>query len=172
LTHYEKSGSIGIVLKRYRKKTETEKALHAIKLWDMSPVKLQYTFGGDASEWGRILKGQHQVHGEYLAVCKEINIRRHDATITWQAAKKKYGKRTRNGGIVPRTRNVLRDIYNYHEEQVFEKRISNIFSDSDDGYDYGNLAYSFYSEGPHLPESHEEDQNTRRDFLNSLKVKL
>jgi hypothetical protein len=65
----------------------------------------------------------------------------------------------------------LKDLgYNYHEEQIFEKRISNIFSDSDDGYDYGDLAYSFHSEGPHLPESYEEDQNTRRDFLDSLKV--
>jgi hypothetical protein len=56
----------------YRKKTETEKALYAIKLWDMSPVKLQYTFGGDAAEWGRILKGQHQAHGEYLVSVHKV----------------------------------------------------------------------------------------------------
>jgi hypothetical protein len=118
--------------------------------------------------WGRILKGQHQAHGEYLAICKEIVACGYDAITTWVAARKRYRRRTRNGGIVPRTRNVLNDIYNYHEEQIFEKRISNIYSD---GYsDYGNLADSFYSEGPHFPESHEEEQNTRRDFLDSLKV--
>jgi hypothetical protein len=159
----------------YLKKIETEtgKAIRIIKSWGMRPVRLQYTFGGDASEWGRILKGQHQPHGEYLAICKEINLRRYDATTTWEAAKKKYGKRTRNGGIVPRTRNVLNDVWQYYEQQMFEDRQRGVYFDPDTGdpaNDYYNAMDDFYNEGPHFPEEYKEVQNARRDFLSSLKV--
>jgi hypothetical protein len=134
--------------KLYRRKTETEKALHAIKLWGMSPVKLQYTFGGIASEWGRILKGRHQARGEYLAVLKEINTYGYKAVVTWAAAKKKgYGKRTRKGGIVPRTRSVISDIQAFYEEQIFERQLVIDEVYYDDPGDVYDRFVDFYSEG-------------------------
>ncbi|MDR1618461.1 MAG: hypothetical protein LBS06_05360 [Treponema sp.] len=160
--------------KLYRKKTETEKALHAIKLWGMHPVKLQYIFGGDASEWGRILKGQHQAHGEYLAICKEINTHGYDAITTWAASKKKYGKRTRNGGIVPRTKHVFDDLYAFNVNRIIMNRIEKHVTGFEDQYDeyifYCEQGMDIYAHGEQYPRTYFEEQTIRKNFLDSLKV--
>jgi hypothetical protein len=157
--------------KLYRKKTETEKALLAIKLWDMSPVKLQYTFGGDASEWGRILKGQHQPHGVYLAICKDINIFGYKAIFTMQAARKKYARKTRHGGIVPRTRNVLYDFDQFVREKIILKRMMSIrFADLYDGYIYYQDEMQCLAQCEIDFESREEENSVERNFLDSLDV--
>jgi hypothetical protein len=156
---------IEIMPKLYRKKTETEKALHAIKLWDMSPVKLQYTFGGVASEWGRILKEQHQPHGVYLAICKEIAVQGDDAFFTWQA-NKRLGNKTRKGGVVPRTKDVFELYDNFRIEKIVATKMRGC---SEDFYDYymDAMVEMSYEELPRF-ESPEERHNTERAFLDSL----
>jgi hypothetical protein len=157
-----------VMHKKFRILTETEKAVRTIKSWEMTPVKLQCTFGGDASEWGRILKGQHEAHGEYLAICREINTRGYKATITWPAAKMKYGKRTRKGTIVPRTRNVLNDFDWFLLERAIDTKIKNMnFEDSYDAYlYYENADLNLGDLSPF--ESYEEEKSVERDFLESL----
>ncbi|MDR0684479.1 MAG: hypothetical protein LBF83_05070 [Spirochaetaceae bacterium] len=155
--------------KLYRKKTETEKALHAIKLWDMSPVKLQYTFGGVASEWGRILKGQHQPHGEYLTILREIAKQGSNAFFTW-AANKKLGKKTRKGGVVPRTKKVFGLYEEFQREKIVEKRMRGIYFD--DSYSYYDecrtaMIEISYEELLYFGLT-EEEQGTREDFLDFL----
>jgi hypothetical protein len=135
----------------------------------MSPVKLQYTFGGDASEWGRILKGQHQPHGVYLAICKEINTFGYKAVFTMQAARKRYAKKTRHGGIVPRTRNVLYDFDQFVRGKIIEKRMMSIsFEDAYDGYIYYQNEMRYLEQYEINFESYEEENSAEGDFLDSL----
>jgi hypothetical protein len=157
--------------KHYRKLTEIEKALRFIKERGWAPVQLQYLFGGDASEWGRLLIGQHQPHGEYLGFCKEINNHGSDVLFALQvAARKGYNKKTRKGKIVPRTKDVFGDLEYFRIDQIVEKESRNVFFE--DYYDaqeyyYRETEYIFQN-GPMAPQSYEDEQNTRKEFLNSL----
>jgi hypothetical protein len=156
---------------RYRKLTETEKAIILIKEMDLTPLGLQNKFGGDAGEWGRILKGQHSPHGEHLSICKEINNHGYDASYTLQVARKGYGKKTRKDKIVPHSKAVFNALENFRMNQIIKSRLRNCYF-GDDFESYEKEEYRIYeevySEGPHYYESHEDEENTRRDFLISL----
>jgi nuclear transport factor 2 (NTF2) superfamily protein len=160
------------MVKLYWKKTETERAVHIIKTLGMTTTMSQYTFGGNASEWGRILKGQHQAHGEYLAVCKEINTHWRHRYNHLEGRQKEIWEKNTKGGIVPRTKHVFNDLYAFNANRIIMDRIKKYafaFADEYDEYifycEQGELIYAY---GEQYPRTYFDDQTIRRDFLASL----
>jgi hypothetical protein len=89
-----------------------------------------------------------------------------------QAARKKYGKKTRNGGIVPHTRNVLNDFNYFLLERTVNNKMQNMyFEDSYDDYmHYQNAMADACEEEPPAFESYEEEKVAEREYLDSLEV--
>jgi hypothetical protein len=166
-------------MKRYRKKTELEIALWPIisSLGRMpTPKELNRILGGDLSDWGRILKGQQKISGEYHARLELLKGGVDGAQFELRAAEasKKYGERTRKGRIVPHTKNIYNDVNNFHVEQLFNNEMSDVdFEDSYDKYmAYREFTYDLYQSGDLLQKTFFEEQTIRRDFLKKKKKKL
>jgi hypothetical protein len=135
----------------------------------LTPLKLQNLFGGDAGEWGRIIIGQHSPHGEHLAICKEINKHGYDASFTLAGARKGVGKKTRKGTVRPCGEDVFNALEDFRAEKFAEEKCQNFYSE--DGSDFLDDYYAIladWSEEPHYYESHEDEENTKEEFLNSL----
>ena len=163
-------------MKCYRKKTELEIALWPIisSLGRMpTPGEMNRYLGGDKSHWGRILKGQQKIAGEYHARLKLLKEGIDNAQFVLRVAETstKYGERTRKGRLVPHTKNIYNDINNFHVEQLFNNETRDVnFDDSYDEYmAYRDFQFDLYQEGHFsLPRTYFEEQAIRKDFLNSL----
>jgi len=138
--------------------------------YKLTANKLQEILGGDNRHWGRILKGAAVAKGPYLAgleILKEHGIH---ANYILACAEKtnRYGHKNRNGNLVVHSANIFNDQQNFYENKVLERRLENVPFDDMDGFIYYRELDSFYSEGPHRPESFEEFLEMQMDFLESL----
>jgi hypothetical protein len=160
--------------KYYRKLTDTEKALRRLES-DLGNKPnchdLVSLIGGSPGVWGRILQGKGIPCGEYLAKIKFIKDYGIEAGEHWAFAEKspRYGQVTRKGKTAPHIRNLFSDIENFREQQIFEKMVNVKCTSSEDYYDYYIRAMEdFYREGPHYPESYEEERIARKEYFDSL----
>jgi hypothetical protein len=164
-----------MIMKRYRKKTDLEIALSPIvsSLGRMPTSKeLNRILGGAPSDWGRILKGQQKISGEYHARLKLLKDGIDDAQFKLRAAEKskKYSERTRRCRLVPHKKTVYNDMYSFQAERIIERKMSGmLFEDTYEGYTvYCDLAFDLYQSGDCFPQTYFEEQILRRDFLNDL----
>jgi hypothetical protein len=131
-------------------------------------------FCGDASEWGRILKGQHEARGEYLAVCSDINTMGYKSIAMWKFVKKKYGKLARKGKLVPRTKQAVYAFDSFRRAEIIHKILNMHFYDIDDEYkyycDYCDREREMIEMEMPLFESYEEEKNAEQEFLDSLTI--
>ena len=119
-------------MKRYRKRTELEIALFPfIKILGRmpTPTELVNKLGGSPHDWGRILKGQQKIAGEYRAklecVKKDgIDNTRYGLKIA-EMMKEKYGVTTRKGRIIATMTNITDGIYSLRREDDHENLIEN-----------------------------------------------
>jgi len=128
--------------------------------------------GGAPCDWGRILKGQQDISGEYHARLKLLKNGGIDsAQFELHAAEKSkdYGKRTRKGKLVPRTKNIYYDIDNFYIQKTVQKMAN--YRSFDDQYDeyvfVCEQEQMMYSQGPG-PRSYVEQKTLEREFINSL----
>jgi hypothetical protein len=175
LTHYEKGDIQGEGMKRYRKKTDLEIALSPIissfgRI--PTPKELGRILGGDRADWGRIIKGQQKISGEYHARLKLLKDGIDDAQFQLQAAKRsrEYGGCSRKGRLVPHTNYVFNDLDNFDTNSIIESRAGKIhFEDAYDYYDFcRNQEADIYMGGYQHPRDYFEEQTLRRVFINSL----
>ena len=165
-----------VIMARYRKKTDLEIALSPVVsgLGHMpTPKEMSRLIGGDPRDWGRIFKGQQNLSGEYharLELLKKDGI--DTAQFEFQAAEKskKYGGRTRKGRIVPHTRHIFDDLYEFNINRILDNRMSaRTFEDTYDGYIfYSQEEMDIYAHGEQYPRTYFEEQTLRRDFINDL----
>jgi len=164
-------------MKRYRKKTELEIALSPIisRLGRMpTPKEVGRYLGGDLSHWGRILKGQQKIRGEYHARLKLLKEGVDNAQFKLQAAEKnkKYGERTRKGRLVPHTDHIFYDLYEFNKNKIIMSKMEDHYFE--DAYDaflfYREQEIDIYNEGGEFPKTYFEEQTIRRDFLNDLNL--
>jgi hypothetical protein len=140
-----------------------------------SPKELSFVIGGIPDDWGRILRGHQEIKGEYFARLRQVkNSGLENASLELSAAvrDKKYGERTRKGRIVPHTKFVREDMYNYNLEkmtqEIMEKR-SRGFEDEYDQYScYLEIGQELEMYGRQYPKDSFEEQTLRREFINSL----
>jgi hypothetical protein len=162
--------------KVYRKKTDLEIALSPFisAVGRMpTPKEMSRSVGGDPSGWGRILKGQQRISGEYharLKLLERSGIDNAQFELRAAGANKKYGERTRKGRIVPHTKNIYLDVNEFHIRQIAERKVNSMLLD--DGHDYYNDYISYceylYESGDGFPQNYFEEQKIRRDFIYDL----
>ena len=164
-----------IMPKVYRKKTVLEIALSPFisAVGRMpTPKELSRSLGGDPSGWGRILKGQQKIAGEYHARLKLLDGGTVNISFKRQAAEasEKYAGKTRKGRIAPHVKNIFNDMYRFCKDQIIKERMSGInFEDSYEQWDfYRNQEIGVYDEGAHYPRTEYEEQALERDFIDSL----
>jgi hypothetical protein len=140
-----------------------------------SPVELNLVIGGDPVDWGRILRGQQKIAGEYHARLKRIkDAGLENASLELSAAvkNKQYGERTRKGRIVPHSKNVFKDMYNYNLEKMTQEAMKKMCGGFEDEYDqyirYIEKGQEIEMYGFHYPRDYFEEQTLRREFINSL----
>jgi hypothetical protein len=140
-----------------------------------SPMELNLVIGGDPADWGRILRGQQKIAGEYYARLKRIkDAGLENASLELSAAvkHKQYGERTRKGRIVPHSKNVVKDMYNYNLEKMTQKAMEKMCRGFEDEYDqyiwYMEEGQKIEAYGLHYPRDDFEEQTLRREFINSL----
>lgn len=167
-------------MKRYRKKTDLEIALSPVIEGGRRPTakEMSRLIGGDPSDWGRILKGQQKLSGEYHARLKLLKNGVDNAQFELQVAEasKKYGERTRKGRIVPHTRNIFNDLNKFEDEleteKIIEDRMCGIrFENSYDEYlACRDIGMDLLNEEPRysIPKDYFQERALRRDFLESL----
>jgi hypothetical protein len=107
---------------KFRRKTELEIALLPIvsSLGRIpTPRDMSRILGGAPSDWGRILKEQQKISGEYHARLKLLKNGIDSAQLELRAAarSKKYGELTRKNRIVPHGKYVLQDMYYFNLEK-------------------------------------------------------
>jgi hypothetical protein len=161
-------------MKRYRKRTDLEIALSPVisSFGRMpTPKELSRDLGGDPSDWGRILKGQQKISGEYHARLKLLKHGINDAWFELRAAEasKKYGERTRKGRIAPHTKHIFNDLSNFNVHNIIEKRMSDMeFKDSYDEYGfYLETGIELYS-SEYEPKTYTEQRRLETSFIGSL----
>jgi hypothetical protein len=163
---------------KFRRKSDLDIALTPIieELGhNPTPTELSLLLGGDPADWGRILRGQQKIAGEYharLKLVKDAGFENARLELAAAARSKKYGERTRKGRIVPHPKNVLKDMYGFN----LEKMTLEITGKKTRGYEYEYDYYScylstgedIYVNGLHIPKDISEEQTLRRDFIKSL----
>jgi len=139
-----------------------------------APKEMSRLIGGDPSDWGRIFKGQQKISGEYHARLKLLKNGIDTAQFELQAAEKskKYGERTRKGRIVPHTKHIFNDMYNYNlEKMTLEQIKGRNFIDEYHQYEcYMETGQYIDAYGEQYPRTYFEEQTIRRDFLNDLEL--
>jgi hypothetical protein len=161
-------------MKRYRKKTDLEKALSPIisSFGRMpTPKEVGHILGGDLSDWGRILKGQQKISGEYHARLKALKNGIDDAQFELRAAEasKKYGERTRKGRIVPHTKKIFNDLNNFNVNNIIEKKMEEMeFEDSYAEYGFYREAGLVIYSSEYEPKIYTEQKELEASFIGSL----
>jgi hypothetical protein len=143
-----------------------------------APKEITLLIGGDPSNWGRILKGQQKISGEYHARLKRVkDVGLENARLELIAAAKnqKYGERTRKGRIVPHAKNVFKDMYSFNLEKMTQGIINERLLKGrycQDEYDqyiwYMEIGQELEMHGYQYPRDDFEEQKLRKEFIESL----
>jgi hypothetical protein len=137
-----------------------------------SPKELNLLIGGAPADWGRILKGQQKIKGEYharLKCVKDVGLENAQFQLTAARRSKEYGGRTRKGRLVPHVNKLFVDMDNFELEQTVQNKLGGLYE-----YDYAHYntyidmmqeeeQYRYY-----YPRSFIEEQTLRREFIKTL----
>ncbi|MDR0403458.1 MAG: hypothetical protein LBH35_07725 [Treponema sp.] len=143
-----------------------------------SPRELNLYIGGDPADWGRILRGQQKIKGEYYARLKRIKdsgLKNATLELCTAMRSRRYGGRTRKGRIVLHAKSVIKDMYNFNLEKITQEKMEEKiksgmgFADEYDQYiQYMEIGQKLNMYGHQYPEDCFKEHTLRREFINSL----